>query len=307
VLPSEVVKPIPIEITTDQFTARLKQGGTLTLDGTALTIAPPSATKHAVAFMALDRLELKNGAKIITNGNVLSLFVNTLESEDGQILSFDPSTNKATKGPAAVKAAGAGGNPGDPGVSGGVVSVHVIQKLDGRLTVDLHGQDGGDGSDGQKGGTPGQASRGEDAQDGPGGVLTVGWCKKGGSDGQPGYQGLQGGAAGAGGRGGDGGYFELINVGPQPIPAVSYSFSANPGTKGKVGTPGEGGDGGLGGIGGHGSTYCGGGRQGPTGPKGPGGPLPLTAPDAAPGNSLVRNLDMEVVIRSSVIVPSAPK
>lgn len=299
-LPNEVVKPIPIEITTDQFKARLKEGGTLTLDGNELVLGPADASKKSAAFLALDRLELKNGAKIITNGNVLTIFVNSIQSENGQIRSFTAASAKATGGPAAT-ARGEDGHSGDPGSSGGVVSIHVIGELDGILNVDLQGQEGGNGSDGMQGVDLPQASRGRDAEDGPGGWLTPGWCKHGGADGDPGKKGLQGGSAGAGGRGGDGGHFQLINVGSKPIPAANYTFSAEAGKNGTVGQPGKGGPGQKGGEGGHGSTWCSGGRAGGNGPDGDPGPVPQETSAAAPGTSAVKNLDLEVVVRSSII------
>ncbi len=301
-LPKEAVQPIPIEITTDQFKARLKAGGTIVFDGNEIILDPPDPTNKSTAFMAIDRLEHKNGAKIITNGNRLVLFANTIASENGQIVSFKDTNRTAAAGAPANSAAGSSGNPGSPGLSGGLVSLHAIQGVEGRLTISLYGQNGGAGSEGVAGGQGPAGSRGADAQDGPGGWLTPGWCARGGQNGGQGGKGYAGGAAGAGGPGGEGGVFELINVGSSPLPAAAYKFEAPGGTGGPHGQPGGGGSGGPGGPGGNGSAWCKGGSGGPQGPPGDTGGVPSTpSPKGINGKDIVKNLDLEVVIRTSIL------
>lgn len=297
-LPNEVVQPLSATITTDQFKARLKAGGTLILDGNELVIGPADPAHKSVVFMALDRLELKNGAQIVTNGNTLVLFVNSIASSNGEIRSFKQDSLTAAVG-APGRGAGAAGNPGQPGLSGGIVSLHVVQTLDGILKVRLPGQDGGGGGDGQKGATGSPGSHGADAQDGPGGIFTPGWCERGGQDGGPGGRGFAGGAAGVGGPGGDGGTLELINVGAQPLPEASYLFVAQGGRGAAHGTRGEGGGGGDGGSGGSGSKWCGGGHGGPRGPVGDVGSVPdHPSRDGADGHAIVKNLDLEVMVQA---------
>jgi hypothetical protein len=295
-LPVETLKPIPLEITTDQFDARLKEGGTVVLNGNVLNIVSNDPGKLAVDVISLDRLVLKNKAKIITNGNILSIYVNTLDSEDGSIVGFDGTGTAQPKAPPNTNGPGSAGYTGAPGSSGGTVSLHVIKQINGVIHVNLNGQAGGAGGDGIQGLQPPQASRGEDAADAwPGG------CKHSGANGATGFPGGKGGAAGAGGQGGDGGVFLLTSVGNAPLPISTYTFQADSGAPGAQGRPGLGGPGGRGGDGGHGSAYCGGGHGGSSGPPGPAGDA---APGAAPGkagNYVVKNLDLEATIRSSII------
>src|SRR6266571_2593101 len=68
-LPNEVKVPMPSDTTVDQFKLRLKAGGTLTLINNETEISPIDPTKKTLSFIALDKLELLQGAKIITNGN----------------------------------------------------------------------------------------------------------------------------------------------------------------------------------------------------------------------------------------------
>lgn len=306
-LPKETVQLIPIEVTTDQFKARLKAGGTIVFDGNEFVLDPPDPTKKSTAFIAVDRLELKNGAKIITNGNRLVVLANTIASDNGQIVSFKDAEGTARAGAVASSAPGSAGNPGSPGLSGGVVSLHVVQGVEGQLKVVLRGQFGGAGSAGKDGAQGPGGGKGADAQDGPGGWLTPGWCKSGGQPGGAGGKGYAGGAGGPGGPGGEGGYFELVNVGASPTPAAAYRFEAPGGKAGPHGQPGEGGPGGPGGGGGNGSTWCGGGPPGPPGPQGDRGTVPAEpSPDGVAGKDIVKNLDLEVAIRTSIIANVRP-
>lgn len=298
-LPVEAKLPIASGITPGDFALRLKAGGTVILDGMDTTIGAASPTSKGFAFLALDRLELRHGARIITNGNTLVIFVNTLVSDNGKILSFDTGMQKAMAGAPAVGLGGSG-NPGTTGLAGGLVSIHIIQSLEGQLHVALSGQTGGDGSAGNQGqkGSPG--SRGADGQDGPLGVAGIGWCKQGGQDGGPGGQGFAGGAGGSGGAGGDGGILELYNVGASPIPSSAYDFIANPGGGGSNGTGGPGGPGGDGGSGGSGTTYCGGGHGGSTGQTGNSGyTIPTPPSSGARGQLIVKAITLEQTVKNA--------
>lgn len=295
-LPVETLKPIPLEITTDDFEARLKEGGTVVLDGNVLNIVSNDPKKLAIDVISLDKLVLKNKAKIITNGNILAIYVNTLDSEDGSIVAFDGANTSQPKAPANQNGSGSSGYTGHVGESGGTVSLHIIKKINGVIHVNLSGQAGGEGGDGVQGAQPPQAGRGEDAADA--------WpasCKHSGGNGNPGFPGGKGGAAGAGGHGADGGVFLLTSIGKEPLPISTYTFEAPGGAAGKPGKPGAGGPGGRGGDGGHGSAYCGGGHGGPNGPTGPiGDPAPAAEPGKA-GNMEAKNLSLEATIRSSII------
>src|ERR1035438_8580297 len=134
---TEATTPLPPGMTLDQFKARLANGGTISLDSGDYVYGQPSSNKSPVSFLALDTLEMKNGARIVTGGTTLVIFVNKLVSEDGRISAFKDDTKKA-----------GGGSPGVAGLPGGLVSIHVIQNLTGILHVDLTGQDGGDGGQG---------------------------------------------------------------------------------------------------------------------------------------------------------------
>ncbi len=246
------------DLSKDKFAARLNNGGTVVLDGVDAVWGTPDFQNNTYTFMALDSLQLKNKARIITGGNTLVIFVNRLVSEDGEILAFSGSDRKAANG----SGPGASGKPGD---GGGLVSIHVVQKVDGILHVDLTGEEGGDGQPGAGGGQGSKGIQGEDAD----------WdainCKHGGGNGGKGGVGTKGGRGGDGGSGGQGGSLELINVGKTAIPSAAYTFNA-PAPKAGIPAPGApGGPGGPGGGGGNGGGPCGGGSPGPQGDAGPKG------------------------------------
>ena len=219
---AEATAPLTVGMTADQFKARLANGGTISLDSGDYVYGQPSSDKSPVSFLALDALEMKNGARIVTGGTTLVIFVNHLVSEDGRISAFKDDTKKA-----------APGAPGTAGLPGGLVSIHVIQNLTGILHVDLTGQDGGDGTQG------GPGTKGQDGVKGNSGVDDgVLGCKSGGGNGTNGAQGGRGQRGYDGGVGGHGGTFELYNVGAAPIPSASYTFVAASG-KGGQGGPGR--------------------------------------------------------------------
>jgi hypothetical protein len=66
ILPDEVKAVIDRDVSQHDFSLRLRAGGTLTLNGSDLVIGEPSYEKNTFAFLALDKLDLKNGAKIVT-------------------------------------------------------------------------------------------------------------------------------------------------------------------------------------------------------------------------------------------------
>lgn len=292
----EAKKPLPPTMTVADFTARLKEGGTFSLSGGDLVIGPADFSKDTTYFLALDTLELKNGARIVTNGNTLVVFANKVVSEDGAIVAFRQEDVKA--------ADGAAGQPGKPGVPGRVVSFHVIQTITGILHVDLTGQDGGAGGPGQPGSPGAPGVKGDQA------VWTVlpvppfCNCNKAGGNGSPGSPGDRGARGGDGGNGGAGGIFELYNVGDAPIPAASYTFKSDAGKCGNGAPGGPGGAGGQGGIGGDGGGCCGGGVQGPTGANGPQGSPGNLGAVPNEGQAIVQNLNLEFM--ASHIMPGGP-
>ncbi len=103
-----------------------------------------------------------------------------------------------------------------------------------------------------------------------------------------------------GGSGGAGGYFELYNVGLNPIPAANYNCIVRGGGAGSNGIPGAGGDGGQGGDGGDGSHFCHGGSAGAQGPSGDQGGIPNVVPAAGlDGLIIVKNLTLIEMLNSS--------
>jgi hypothetical protein len=277
---AEATEPLNVGMTADQFKLRLANGGTISLDSADYVYGQPSSEKSPVSFLALDTLEMKNGARIVTGGSTLVIFVNKLISEDGRISAFKDDTKKA-----------ANGSPGVAGLPGGLVSIHVIEHLTGILHVDLTGQDGGDGGQGG-GGLAGQAGvKGNSAVDD--GILG---CKSGGGNGSPGSRGGNGQRGFDGGIGGHGGTFELYNVGAAPIPSASYTFIAASGKGGLGGPGGPGGSGGPGGDGGDGSGSCHGGRPGNPGAPGDQGAAGSNGAPSGPGPAaIVKKLEFEAV------------
>lgn len=288
-VPKEASAPLPAKMTTSAFAARLKEGGTFSLSGGDLVIAPPDFAKDNTFFLAVDTLELKNGARIVTNGNTVVIFANHVLSEDGGIVAFRDDERRAANGGQA--------EAGRPGVPGRLTSVHVIRDLTGILHVDLSGQNGGNGGPGTPGKNGSPGTKGDGAVSAALPVPPFCECKKGGGNGSPGGAGDTGSRGGDGGNGGSGGILELINIGTKPIPSTSLTFKADPGRPGVGGPGGAGGQGGPGGDGGDGGTCCNGGHPGPQGATGqsgaPGNPGVL--PNA--GQAIVKNLDLAFVVQ----------
>lgn len=291
-VPATITRSIPINASTEEYRARLRSGGTLRLKDTTFEIGElPEFGANRYAFMALDVLEMDN-ATIVTNGNTLALVVNVIKSNNSRIIAFRPEEKKAVSG--ANGGPGLPGRPGTPGDGGGLVSIHVIDRIEGTLNVELHGQDGGDGGHGGAGAPGARGVKGHKASS------TIFGCSHGGGKGGTGLAGQGGGPGGQGGNGGQGGYLVLYNVGPTPLTAPAFNFAADPGRPGSGGRGGPGGAGGEGGEGGDGEGFCNGGPPGDRGPDGPNGFAGPNGFTAASGSLDAKNLDLEVVIRVTV-------
>lgn len=307
-IPIQAKAPITVPLNSQDFNTRLKAGGTLVLDGNDTILGSPEYSRSGSAFLALDKLVLKNKARLITGGSDLVIFVNTLVSEDGQIIAFpdkpfgtSAATKKAQPGPPATGGTGMPGQPGNDGDEGGIVSIHVVQGIQGIIHFDLSGQEGGDGGAGNSGVTGQKGGKGQDASSGIG-------CNRGGQPGGTGSQGGRGGDGGKGGAGGHGGRLHLFNIGNKPIPEANYTFLAAAGIGGKGGIAGPGGTGGPGGDGGNGEGFCGGGDPGSPGPGGPSGTGGPNGNSGAPGNLVSKNLDLETLLiqANNYVAPSVP-
>lgn len=253
------------------------------IEGTLEVKRTDPNTRSTAVFVA-NKLTMKDGAKIVTNGNVLLIFVNEFVSfNNASITAFEADNRTAKDGAPQTGVAGviginglAGppGNAGMNGESGGVVQIFAAQ-FSGPLAVDLSGQDGGNGSGGANGGNGLMGFKGEDASWGAFG------CNHGGGGGGAGGTGGQGGIGGAAGQGGDGGVFGFFYVKSLSIDPPNNPKILVPG--GKAGSPGQGGQGGVGGeggLGGNGGGPCGGGPRGAHGAAGtslgPGAPGPIS-------------------------------
>src|ERR1017187_628925 len=248
-LPQDLLNPVQTD-SAAELTAQLKQRGSLTLNGSTLTLGSVGAGRTVT--IACRTLRLTNGARIITNGNHLVLVaLNTRFGDNAGISSFSQG---------GVKAA-----PAADGVSGGKVRINVLQSFSGSLHVSLTGQSGGDGAAG------GQGSPGRTGDRGANAVKGLVDCHSGGGNGSPGGQGGKGGTGGAGGKGGDGGELSLEGMAASNRNLVD--FDAPGGRGGLAGTGGPGGPGGAGGEGGSGDGPCSGGHGGAAGPGGAQGDL----------------------------------
>jgi hypothetical protein len=286
-LVNEKIKAPPAaNLTPEQFRLRLNEGGRLSISGGDLVLGSPNFAKNETIFLALDELELKRGARIITGGNTLVIFANRITSEDAVITAFKDDTHSATNGGVA--------SPGNPGDSAGLVSIHVIDRLDGILHVDLSGQNGGDGGSGIAGLPGTNGVKGDQA------VSGTFNCDKGGGNGTDGSAGGVGGRGGDGGSGGQGGIFELFNIGPRPIPSASFTFHGAAGDGGKGGPGGPGGAGGKAGDGGDGKGFCKGGKPGNNGVAGAAGTSGTSGARAGDGQAIAKNIDLKFVLETEL-------
>lgn len=210
-----------------------------------------------------NKLRLKGGTKIITDGYNLTFNVKRLDVEGGvEILSFLPRDVPE----------------GRVGRSAGEVRIQADTLSGSPLIVRNFGEDGGPGA---KGGSGNQGGRG---RSGDQRYVSWGGCT-GGQDGRPGNQGGQGFPAQSGANGGNGGDV-LLNVKAGLQDGIVSRIAvlqkrtdragndiSCPGTCGGLGgiggVGGDGGPGGLGGEGAPGNAGCGGTNAGPGGPQGP--------------------------------------
>ena len=158
-IPVEVRQPFPPAITPDMLKIRLHEGGTIKFTAATHELVGGGFSDNTYTFLACDKFIMKN-SKIITNGNTLIIFCNVFSSEDSQIISFEGNDKKALRGPDG-SGPSAHGEAGDPGDSGGLVSIHIIEKIEGHIFCNLAGQDGGDGGnavDGAPGSRGGKGS-----------------------------------------------------------------------------------------------------------------------------------------------------
>jgi hypothetical protein len=164
---------------------------------------------------------------------------------------------QAVNGPDGAKDGDAGGNgaPGKSGAAGddGAAAGKLVLRIgaisgDGRLIVDLSGQDGGKGQRGGQGGDGGNGRAGREQSCGADG------SRANGGDGGSGGIGGQG---GQGGRGGNGGIVVYSKAISELIASRHLLIDTAAGKPGVGGDPGEAGNPGSGGIGGAGVLGCG--------------------------------------------------
>ena len=250
-LPPAVEKRLPPGASVLELKTMLAGQPTIVLDGATLTITSPRSGSSRT--IAVKTFELRNGARIVTNGINFELDANSIVSDRGQIVSFaDAERHVATKPEAGVS--------GRSGLSAGTVVINGALNMTDILNILLPGQDGQDGGNGVKGTNGAAGPRGEN------GVDHLFDCAHGGGNGGAGAQGGTGGTGGDGGAGGNGGRVILRgNIAQQ---RVQIQFSAPGGKGGDAGSPGPGGTGGPGGQGGSGSLHCSGGAAGPSGKDG---------------------------------------
>jgi len=265
-LPKGLERRIPTGASAEEIGALLRGQASLTLDGAVLNVTPPRAGSSR--SLAVQKLELRNGASIVTNGVNLEIYAQTIQSNGGAIVSFTAQGKSVAGIPPP-------GSSGASGLSAGTVV--LFGKLQGSdvLVVSLPGQDGQSGGVGLKGPTGAQGPNGSNGSD------HLFDCARGGGNGGNGARGGDGGRGGTGGSGGSGG--RLILRGEIAGQRLQVDFSADGGRKGTGGVGGPGGDGGAGGRGGSGTVYCRGGSNGNSGPPGQEGEAGVSGVDGDRG------------------------
>lgn len=267
-LPAEMLQPIAGE---GDLAKALARRGSLFLDHSTLVITPLGVSRS----LTVHTLTLLNGSKIETNGNDLTLYASKIVGNGGNLDSFsDQDANPP------VATAGKGHN----GRDGGHVVLCSSRGLDGSLTINLRGQNGGAGAPGAVGSGGTQGPRGSNA------VQGMVDCRSGGGDGGQGGQGNIGSPGTDGGNGGNGGSLNLC--GNLATSRERIFFSAPPGVGGLGGAGGFGGPGGQGGEGGSGSASCSGGRAGQPGPPGPQGERGNSGADGVGGKVSLDGLEI---------------
>jgi hypothetical protein len=219
----------------------------LVVDGEYIVPTPkiqaPQRTLH------YDRLVLREGAKLVTNGLNLRIEIGELDSKNGIITTFPD--NKVTP-------------IGVDGRSGGNLEI-VIGHATGQLQLLMRGEDGGRGIEGA---APTEALTGAKGPEGVHGEFAYPNLARSPSPGKPGAAGLTGFAGGTGFKGGDSGTATLTASAVSDFSLVINTLA------GSAGRGGAGGAGGRGGPGGDpGAPQLPAGPEGPQGPQGPEGAI----------------------------------
>lgn len=230
-------------------------------EAAALSKIPPATIKGAsiiidspIVYFSILRLQ---DADLQTGGRDITIKANRIE----------------TVGGSAIRAVVPVSQPGQPGKSGGTVTLVVYDRLAGAIAVDLKGGDGGQGDKGSVGIKGGDGGPGENS------AQSAFDCRHGGGPGGPGQPGGAGENGKPGLPGGDGGRLIFQTKDPDRYGGL-ITFTAKGGAGGPGGAGGAGGPGGNGGPGGHGGGYCGGGQAGPAGAGGKAG---SNGPDGSTG------------------------
>jgi S1-C subfamily serine protease len=220
-----------------------------------------SSADGAIALF-LSKLKMRDST-LLTLNKSLTLVVGDLEVTGSKIGAFPSKVGPAASGANAQQPEQIGGR-GANGADAGSVTIYVLGRNNGELSVDLSAQPGGNGGRGAPG-LPGP--HGVNGQSGSDHLFD---CARGPGDGGRGGRGGPGTPGGRGGDGGQGGNLRIIAVDQNAINQIA--FLAAGGTGGAGGAGGLGGPGGPGGTRGSQTTYCHGGSDGPTGAPGPDGP-----------------------------------
>lgn len=250
----EVIRTRPSQSLDDRKKREfIKAKPDLVLDGAILKINPSKI--GPLQSLTVNRLELKNGSKILLNGANLELVTGEIASDSRSgIVSFLEESR-----PPAIQ-----GSNGEPGLNAGTLIIEGKINANDTLKISLNGQNG------QEGGVGFPGPKGAKGRNGDNGADHLFDCARGGGDGGVGARGGNGGEGGNGGDGGDGG--RLILRGDIVSQRMRILFEGKPGIGGKEGSGGSRGAGGDGGDGGRATFYCGGGRHGAPGPMGDPGP-----------------------------------
>lgn len=207
------------------------------------------------AELKFRNIQISENGVLYTLGQNVHLVADTLNSEEGGVITTFKEKQKASQGHA--------------GRSGGQL-VLEIQQAQGSLRVEMRGESGGQGLPGED---PDDALNGADGAPGADlGVTVVGnVCSVRGNDGGDGQPGKAGYPGHPGFVGGDSGELQLEI---QDMGDFSYDIVKIPGEGGLGGPGGRGGDGGQGGA--PGKAYCpraigNSGNQAPDGLVGPAG------------------------------------
>jgi hypothetical protein len=269
---------------------RLANGGELEIGNSPLIVGSVNRDQRGHAYIAVDRLILKGKqASIVTNGADVVIVANVIESHGGTIRAFTPSSTIASSGTNP-------GEKGERGASGGSVTLLTVRGIEGRLDVNLTGQQGGSGAQGHTGNVGDAGRKGRNAS-------SAGlWCNHAGDDGEAGKKGDRGLTGGAAGPGGDGGTFSVYRLDAKPIPSAGITYVLDGGKPGVPGAGGTGGRGGTGGEGGNGDGACGGGRAGSQGATGDAGESGATASNGTAGNATIKTLPLEAILRETTFL-----